>query len=75
MSTTIRCDSCKRRLRNPAAPNAWNATFKAGRIVGYLCPDCQTPAENAEAEINEATLVYGQTAGGRYFGVPKGTGR
>ena len=75
MSTTIRCDRCKRRLRNPAAPERVECDVQAGRIVGYLCPDCQTPAENAEAEINEATLVYGQTAGGRYFGVPKGTGR
>ncbi len=38
----MRCTRCRRRLRNPNTPG-WNATFKAGVIVGYLCPGCQTP--------------------------------
>jgi len=54
----IRCDRCGRRYRNPAAfvTDEWNATLRQGVVVGYLCPDCQTP-ENAEAAIHEATLV------------------
>jgi hypothetical protein len=31
----------------------WNATLRQGVVVGYLCPDCQTPEENAEAAIHE----------------------
>ena len=55
----IRCDRCGRRYRNPAAfvTDEWNATLRQGVVVGYLCPDCQTPEENAEAAIDEATLV------------------
>lgn len=67
----MRCARCRRRLRNLNTPG-WNATFKGGVIVGYLCPDCQTPQENAEAEINEAITVYGRLADGRYIGFPKG---
>lgn len=40
----------------------WNAVFRSGVVHSYLCPACQTPEENAEAEINEATLNY--SAGG-----------
>lgn len=32
--------------------------MKAGRPVGHICPNCQTPEENAEAEINDATTDY-----------------
>lgn len=59
MSTTttlIRCDRCRRRLRNTA--EAWNATFIAGLVVGYLCPTCQTTAEDLEAELNAITNDY-----------------
>jgi hypothetical protein len=31
----------------------WNATLRQGVVVGYLCPDGQTPEENAEAAIHE----------------------
>lgn len=50
-----RCDRCARRMRSGTG---WNATFKQGIVVGYLCPECQTPEENSEAEINEATVDY-----------------
>jgi len=36
----------------------WNAIMRQGRIVGFLCSDCQTPGENSEAVINEATTDY-----------------
>ena len=54
---------------------AWNVTTSMGVITGYLCPTCQTPEENAEAEINEATLDYqagGVDAFGRMYAMPKG---
>lgn len=41
---------------------------KNGKI-GHLCPGWQTPAENAEAEINLATLEYSVTADGRIGGI------
>jgi hypothetical protein len=50
----IRCDRYGRRCRNPAfVTDEWNATLRQGVVVGYLCPDCQTPEENAEAAIHE----------------------
>jgi hypothetical protein len=42
-----------------------------GVITGYLCPACQTPEENAEAEINFATLDYFVDSSGRVGGRPK----
>ncbi len=51
----MKCSRCQRRYRGQGD---WNATVERGVIVGVLCPDCQTPDENAEAEINAATLDY-----------------
>jgi len=50
-----RCSRCRRRLRSITG---WNTVFRQGVVVGLLCPDCQTPEENAEAEINAAGLDY-----------------
>ncbi len=69
MSKLIRCGRCGRRLRNA---DGWNVTLEAGVVVGHTCPDCQTPVENSEAEINDATVVYGRRADGRIVGRPKG---
>jgi hypothetical protein len=55
VTKTIRCSRCGRRWRGQ---DDWNATLEGGHVVGVLCPDCQTPEENAEAEINQATLEY-----------------
>jgi hypothetical protein len=49
----------------------WNVNLRAGVIVGYVCPSCQTAEEWAEAEINEATLEYNRDAFGRARGVPR----
>jgi hypothetical protein len=43
-----RCGRCRRRMRNP---HGWNVEMVAGLEVGYLCPDCQTPEEDLEAEL------------------------
>ncbi|WP_085104892.1 hypothetical protein [Mycobacterium paraense] len=66
-----RCDRCKRRLRNKNNPD-WNVTVRQGVVVGFLCPDCQSPEENAEAVIKEATIDYYQDHEGRLRGRPKG---
>jgi hypothetical protein len=55
MPKLIRCDRCGRRYRGQ---DDWNVTASMGRIVGFLCSSCQTPEENAEAAIKEATLDY-----------------
>jgi hypothetical protein len=49
----IRCDRCNRRQWKLDGWNAIcrNAICRKGEIIAYLCPDCQTPDENAEAEI------------------------
>jgi hypothetical protein len=49
----------------------WNGQFKSGRVVAIICPACQSPEQNAEAEINAATIVYGTDAFGRLAGRSK----
>lgn len=63
-----RCSRCSRRLRNMAG---WNVKTKAGVPVALICPSCQTVDENTEAEINDATTVYGRDEQGRLTGKPK----
>lgn len=67
------CSRCGRRFRE-TAPDAdgWNGTYIKGVLVGAICPTCQTPEENAEAEINAATIEYRADAFGRLVGRPKG---
>ena len=52
---TVRCQRCRRRLRNAAG---WNVIHIAGLEVGYLCPGCQTAEEDAEAAVNEVLVDY-----------------
>lgn len=52
----------------------WNAVMQAGVAVGVLCPNCQTPAENLEAEVNAATTDYHLDTWGRVRGNPKAEG-
>lgn len=54
-SKANRCVRCNRRLRSAAG---WNVIFSKGTPTAILCPTCQTPEENAEAEIREATTDY-----------------
>ena len=70
-TSTIRCQRCGRRYRGRGD---WNCTVSRGVVVAALCPDCQTPEENAEAAINEAMLDYGHDAEGRVRGRPKKDG-
>lgn len=68
-----RCTRCNRRARNLAtAEDTWNVVLEQGRVVGVICPTCQTVEENAEAEINAATLEYtGADDGGAFRARPK----
>lgn len=70
----VQCSRCGERvsLANAGAQDSgWNVTVKQGRVVGHLCPSCQTPEENAEAEINLATTEYAVDAFGRHVGFAK----
>lgn len=58
----VRCMRCDRKYKGRGD---WNVVFRKGAPVGLLCPDCQTPEENAEAAINEATLEYSLDDQGR----------
>jgi hypothetical protein len=67
-SRTIRCTSCRKVCREMYG---WNMDLKSGVVVGFLCPTCQSPEENAEAEINMATLEYARDPLGRIVGRPR----
>ena len=70
--TIIRCSRCRRPERfGRAQREQWNFVFSKGVLTGFLCPRCQTPEENAEAEINLATLDYRADAFGRIIVSPK----
>jgi len=44
-----RCSRCNKRMRDP---QGWNVEMIAGIEAGYLCPGCQTPQQDLEAELN-----------------------
>ena len=68
----VQCSRCSNTVSVAGAARAlWNITVKQGRVIGHLCPGCQTPDENAEAEINAATTRYSRDAFGRMIGFPK----
>jgi DNA-directed RNA polymerase subunit RPC12/RpoP len=52
-----KCGRCGKRYRNQPG---WNADMIAGLVAGVLCPDCQDPQEDLEAELN---LVLGRSEG------------
>jgi hypothetical protein len=68
-----KCDRCRvRYVKQPTVKQTlWNTVYKKGMVVGFLCPDCQTDAESAEATINEATLHYVSDAAGYRWARPK----
>lgn len=67
------CDRCRRSTSLGAAErDLWNMELRRGVIVGFMCPLCQTPEENAEAMIHQATLDYlGTDELGRVVARPK----
>lgn len=69
----LRCGRCRKRLRNlhTVEANGWNAVVDMGIVTAVLCPSCQTPLENLEAAVNDATTEVVGTVGGRLVGRPK----
>lgn len=57
---SAKCSRCGLRIRRDLV--GWNVVFDQGKLVGYLCPRCQTAEENAEAVINESTLDYSRAS-------------
>lgn len=56
-NSVIKCNRCRKRMRNNTN---WNMVWVASYYVYHLCPNCQTPEENIEAEFREIT---GETQG------------
>jgi hypothetical protein len=67
---TAKCARCGQPYRGVEGEE-WNAVFEEGRVVGLICPDCQTPEENAEAVINEPTLHCSADEKGQVYGAAK----
>lgn len=51
----VRCSRCHRRCVND---KDWNTMWKQGVLVGFVCPDCQTPEESLEARVNQSVYDY-----------------
>lgn len=68
MKNLTHCARCEKKFRGRGE---WNVVVESGRMAGILCPRCQTPEENAEAVINEATTEYGVDGIGRLVGRSK----
>jgi hypothetical protein len=64
----MKCQRCRSPYRGHGD---WNVHMRAGEPQYLLCPTCQTPEENAEAAINEATLQYSVDEHGRGRAVPR----
>lgn len=65
----LKCKRCEKLFRGQLG---WNVELRGGVVQFALCGDCQTPEENAEAELNAATLTYAKDELGRVVGTPKG---
>lgn len=63
--------TCTRCGSTGSDPDGWNGEFEAGRLVAIICPACQTAEQNAEAEINAATIEYETNAFGQLIEKPK----
>lgn len=70
----VRCSRCGRLLRDAPCVGAlrWNVAARDGCAVGFVCPDCQTDAEDPEAQAAEAALDYSRDCFGRMAATPKG---
>ncbi|RFA15853.1 hypothetical protein B7R22_05450 [Subtercola boreus] len=72
MKTKTVRHTCSRCGRTGRDRGNWNFEMHQGVPVAIICPACQTAEENAEAEINEATLDYiGTDAFGRAVATSK----
>lgn len=61
-TTLIECDRCgKAAFLAEAAEQQWNIVAAKGYVTGFLCHECQTDAEDLEAQVNESLLDYTKT--------------
>jgi hypothetical protein len=59
MPDQFRCARCHTVATLPTVlEQEWNAVFEDGMVVALICSACQTPEENAEAEINRSAIDY-----------------
>lgn len=69
----LRCNRCgyyaPKDLTTKAAEN-WSGKWEKGRLTLVLCPQCQTPLENAAAEANDAELAVARADGGPFLPDP-----
>lgn len=65
------CSRCGRAPRGRRDLAKWNVDVRRGVVTSIICLDCQTAAEYLEAEVNEATTIYGTDSFGRLIGTPK----
>ena len=56
----VECARCGK-IEFAGNAEGWNTVFDMGVIAGFLCPECQTPEEDLEAQVNEATIDYSKT--------------
>lgn len=66
----LRCKLCRNTVRE-AQSDGWNVEVRKGRVLWFLCPSCQTPEQDLEAQVNEAMLTYGRDDKGRVTGRAK----
>ncbi len=55
MKSSIECIRCRRELGQIESAEGWNVIVGQGRVVGHVCPGCQTLQENAEAATRESS--------------------
>lgn len=70
MKKSLKCTVCRRRFRVGSHDfRLWNGEWKAGLLVAVLCPKCQTPEQDIEAQVNNVFTRYVGTVNGRAIGV------
>ena len=66
---TIQCERCPKVCGDLVG---WTVIAnEQGAAVGFLCPTCQTPGEDAEADSHEVTLTYDEDEPGVIRATPE----
>lgn len=69
MKKPYKCTVCRRRFRLGSHDvELWNGEWKAGLLVAVLCPKCQTPEQDVEAQVNNMFTHYLGIVNGRAYG-------
>jgi hypothetical protein len=51
----FRCDTVEALTK--ASEDGWALVFRHHRMFGYICPACQNPQQQVEAEVDEASAT------------------